>query len=67
MNLIVALIIAWVIFKWDRFNNVDKDVLALVVSFVKSYITVVLAELLGGIIYVTHKVFSEKFSDNFSK
>ncbi len=67
MNLIVALIIIWVIFKCEHFNNVDKEILGLVVSFVKSYITVVLAELLGGIIYVTHKVFSEKFSDNLSK
>ncbi len=67
MNLIVALIIIWVIFKCEHFNNVDKEVLGLVVSFVKSYITVVLAELLGGIIYVTHKVFSEKFNDNLTK
>ena len=67
MNLLVALIVMWVIFKCKCFNNLNKDILSLIVSFIKSYITVVLAELLGGIIYVTHKVFSEKFNDNLSK
>lgn len=67
MNAIVAVLAVWVVFKIPFFNEVEPEVLKEVMSFVRFYITAVLVELLGGIIYITHKVFSEKLSDSLDK
>lgn len=61
MNLVVGILILWVVFDFSFFNDIHSADLQVCVSFMKYYISAILVELLGGIIFVVHKVFSEKF------
>lgn len=60
MNAIVLLIVLWSLFDWECFRELDANVLKCILDFTKYYVTAVLVELLGGIIYIVHRVFSEK-------
>lgn len=60
MNAVVLLIVLWNIFDWEVFRDSDTDVLKYILDFTKYYVTAVLVELLGGIIYIVHRVFSDK-------
>ncbi len=60
MNAIVLLIVLWSLFDWEFFRELDTDVLKCILDFTKYYVTAVLVELLGGIIYIVHRVFSDK-------
>lgn len=60
MNAVVLLIVLWSIFDWKCFRVLDADVLKCILDFTKYYVTAVLVELLGGIIYIVHRVFSER-------
>lgn len=46
-------------FDWNVFRELDADVLRCIFDFTKYYVTAVLVELLGGIIYIVHRVFSD--------
>ena len=59
MNAIVLLIIFWSLFDWKCFRALDTNVLKCILDFSKYYVTAVLVELLGGIIYIVHRVFSD--------
>ena len=58
MNLIVAVIVFWVVFDCPKFTTLDTNILGIVLSFLKFYISAVIVELLGGMIYIVHKVFN---------
>ena len=60
MNAVVLLIILYSIFDWDVFRTLDATVLHSILDFTKYYVTAVLVELLGGIIYIVHRVFTNK-------
>ncbi len=60
MNAVVLLIVLWSLFDWECFRELDANVLKCILDFTKYYVTAVLVELLGGIIYIVHRVFSEK-------
>lgn len=60
MNAVVLLIVLWSLFDWEVFRELDTDVLKCILDFTKYYVTAVLVELLGGIIYIVHRVFSDK-------
>ncbi len=60
MNAIVLLIVLWCIFHWECFRELDAGVLNCIFDFTKYYVTAVLVELLGGIVYIVHSVFSQK-------
>ncbi len=60
MNIIVLCVVVWTVFRCKCFNTVESNVLDIVTSFMKYYISAILAELLTAIIYITHKVFSKK-------
>ena len=60
MNAVVLLIVLWSLFDWEFFRELDTDVLKCILDFTKYYVTAVLVELLGGIIYIVHRVFSDK-------
>ena len=60
MNAIVLLVVLWCIFHWECFRELDPDVLSCIFDFTKYYVTAVLVELLGGIVYIVHNVFSQK-------
>lgn len=60
MNVVVLLIVLWSLFDWECFRELDTDVLKCILDFTKYYVTAVLVELLGGIIYIVHRVFTEK-------
>lgn len=60
MNLVVLLIVMWCAFDFKCFRGIDANVLSYIFEFSKYYITAVLVELLGGIIYIVHSVFSAK-------
>lgn len=60
MNLVVLLIVMWCAFDFKYFRGIDANVLSYIFEFSKYYITAVLVELLGGIIYIVHSVFSAK-------
>lgn len=59
MNAVVLLIFLWSLFDWQIFRELDTEVLKCVLDFTKYYVTAVLVELLGGIIYIVHRVFSD--------
>ena len=63
MNFIVFITVLWVALDLPFFKNTDLDTLEIIVNMIKYYITVVLAELLGGIIFIVHQVFSDKTID----
>ena len=60
MNVVVLLIAVWCVFDFDFFREVDANILSGIFDFTKYYVTAVLVELLGGIIFIVHNVFSEK-------
>lgn len=60
MNAVVLLIVLWSLFDWEVFRELNSDVLKCILDFTKYYVTAVLVELLGGIIYIVHRVFSDK-------
>lgn len=60
MNALVMLIVLWCVFDWSVFREIDADILDNILNFSKYYVTAVLVELLGGIIYIVHSVFSDK-------
>lgn len=60
MNAVVLLIVLWSLFDWKVFRELSTDVLKCILDFTKYYVTAVLVELLGGIIYIVHRVFSDK-------
>lgn len=60
MNAVVFLIVYWCVFDRKVFHELDADVLACIFDFTKFYVTAVLVELLGGIVYIVHSVFSDK-------
>ena len=62
MNVVVLLIVLWCIFHHDRFREVDSAVLDGILGFTKYYVTAVLVELLSGVLFIVHSVFSEKDS-----
>ncbi len=64
MNIIVFIVIVWAVFDFPFFRELKGEVLSDVMSFMKFYISAVLVELLGGIIFITHKVFTQKLDDN---
>ncbi len=61
MNLVVGALVFCVVFDFKFLNDIQTADLQICVSFMKYYISAILVELLGGIIFVVHKVFSEKF------
>lgn len=65
MNAIILLIVLSSLFKFKCFKVVRIDVLTQLLDFSKYYVTAVLVELLGGIIYIVHRVFSDKDTANF--
>lgn len=60
MNVIVLLIVLWCVFDHEHFRELDSTVLTCIFDFSKYYVTAVLVELLGGIVYIVHSVFNEK-------
>lgn len=60
MNVVVLLITVWCVFSFGCFRQVDATILSGIFDFTKYYVTAVLVELLGGIIFIVHNVFSEK-------
>lgn len=60
MNAVVSLIVYWCVFDRKVFHELDANVLACIFDFTKFYVTAVLVELLGGIVYIVHSVFSDK-------
>lgn len=60
MNTVVLLIVVWISIRAEFLREVDPAVLTSILDFTKYYVTAVLVELLGGIIYIVHRVFSEK-------
>lgn len=62
MNIVVLLIVVWCVFDHKVFRAVDADVLKGILGFTKYYVTAVLVELLSGVLYIVHSVFSEKDS-----
>ncbi len=63
MNVVVLLIVCWCIFEIPFLRTVNQEILTLLVDLSKYYVTAVLVELLGGIIYIVHNVFSDKTID----
>lgn len=62
MNAIVLLIVLWSSIDSEFFRELNAGVLSCILDFTKYYVTAVLVELLGGIIYVVHRVFSDKIN-----
>lgn len=60
MNAVVLLIVFWCVFNWKFFHELSAEVLTCIFEFTKYYVTAVLVELLGGIVYIVHSVFSDK-------
>ncbi len=60
MNSIVLIVVIWVVFDIPIFNSLSGAPLKEVIEFIKYYVTAVLAELLGGVIFIVIKVFSYK-------
>ena len=60
MNAVVLGIVCWSLFDWDFFRDLDVNVLHSILDFTKYYVTAVLVELLSGIIYIVHRVFTNK-------
>lgn len=60
MNAIVLFIVLWSIFDWECFRNIDGSILKSILDFSKYYVTAVLVELLGGIMYIVHRVFTSR-------
>lgn len=63
MNIIVLLIVAGSFLDLPFTNDLSDDTLKILIGFVKYYITAVLVELLGAIVFVVHNVFSDKTID----
>ena len=62
MNLVILVFLSWIILDIDIFRQVEAEMVKVVSSFLKFYVSAILVELLGGIIYIVHSVYSEKFS-----
>lgn len=60
MNCIVLFIVVWIVFKSKIFNEINSELLKEILLFIKYYISAVLVELLGALVYVIHRVFSAK-------
>lgn len=63
MNVVVLVIVLWVVLELPFLRTVDDNILTILVDMTKYYITAVLVELLGGVIYIVHNVFSDKTID----
>lgn len=63
MNIIVGLIVSWSIFNFPCFHDINTDLLNILVDLSKYYVTAILVELLGGIIYIVHNVFKDTTID----
>lgn len=66
MNIIVFLAIIWCIFDFPFLKSINQDSLNSIVGLIKFYVGAVLAELLGGIIYIVHNVFSDKIIEKLA-
>ena len=62
MNAIVLLIILWGGLKLSFLRD-DMEHLEAVIDMTKAYITAILVELLGGIIFIVHNVYSDRSID----
>lgn len=66
MNVVVIVIVLWVVLELPFLRIVEDNTLTILVDMTKYYITAVLVELLGGIIYIVHNVFSDKTIDKLN-
>lgn len=66
MNVVVIVIVLWVVLELPFLRAVENNTLTILVDMMKYYITAVLVELLGGIIYIVHNVFSDKTIDKLN-
>lgn len=60
MNVIVLIIVLWVALGFTWLNDVSSEILSEISGMTKFYVTAVLAELLGGVIFIVHSVFRDK-------
>lgn len=60
MNVIVLVIVLWVALGFTWLNDVSVEVLSEISGITKFYVTAVLVELLGGIIFIVQSVFRDK-------
>ena len=60
MNVIVLIIVLWVALGFTWINDVSSEILSEISGMTKFYVTAVLAELLGGVIFIVHSVFRDK-------
>lgn len=62
MNLFVGFLIFWTTCDISWLREMDFELLSIMTSFMKFYISAILVEILGGIIFITHKVYTEKIT-----
>lgn len=67
MNAIVLIVVLWVALDFSFLRSIDADVLKSIIELLKYYIAAILVELLGGVIFIVHQVFTDKTIDVMDK